>query len=371
MSAEATPSIGEKKPVARIALVWRGDPRAENKPPTAGNRLFPIFEAFAKLGVAAEAVVYSDEVVDEVRERLIEFDGVLVWVDPITVNGDRRKLDPMLRAVAERGVWVSAHPDVILRMGTKDVLFRTRELSWGADTYRYATLEELRQQLPLRLAAGGARVLKQHRGNGGFGVWKVALPKPISEPPGLGAIVDVQHALRGSVPEQLTLDAFIERCAGYFARGGCVIDQAYQARLADGMIRCYMVQDKVAGFGHQLIKALLPPPAEGPNSEAAQPGPRIMYGAEEPMFQALRSKMEGEWIPVMKRIVEVSTASLPAIWDADFLYGPKTATGEDSYVLCEINVSAVAPFPPQAVDKLARAASDAVIAAKKSRAGRG
>jgi len=32
---------------------------------------------------------------------------------------------------------------------------------------------------------------------------------------------------------------------------------------------------------------------------------------------------------------------LPIIWDADFLYGPKTPSGDDSYVLCEINVSAV------------------------------
>ena len=45
------------------------------------------------------------------------------------------------------------------------------------------------------------------------------------------------------------------------------------------MIRCYMGGDRVVGFGHQLIKALMPPPPEGPDSPAAQPGPRIMHGA--------------------------------------------------------------------------------------------
>ena len=30
--------------------------------------------------------------------------------------------------------------------------------------------------------------------------------------------------------------------------------------------------------------------------------------------------------------------TLPAIWDADFLYGPKNAAG-DAFVLCEINVA--------------------------------
>jgi hypothetical protein len=40
-----------------------------------------------------------------------------------------------------------------------------------------------------------------------------------------------------------------------------------------------MGTDKVVGFGHQFIKALIPPPAEGPDSPAAQPGPRIMHPA--------------------------------------------------------------------------------------------
>jgi uncharacterized protein DUF6815 len=44
------------------------------------------------------------------------------------------------------------------------------------------------------------------------------------------------------------------------------------------------------------------------------------------------------------------------IWDADFLYGPRDASGRDSYVLCEINVSSVAPFPETAPAEIARLA---------------
>jgi len=47
---------------------------------------------------------------------------VLVWVNPIEQGLDRSRLDPLLRDVAATGVFVSAHPDVILRMGTKEVL---------------------------------------------------------------------------------------------------------------------------------------------------------------------------------------------------------------------------------------------------------
>src|SRR6201999_1852201 len=107
--------------------------------------------------------------------------------------------------------------------------------------------------------------------------------------------VSVLEALRGSMPRDVTLDEFMAGCEAYFADGGCIIDQLFQARLPDGMIRCYMGLDKVVGFGHQLIKALIPPPPEGPLSEAAQPGPRIMHLASAQEFQALRTKMESEW----------------------------------------------------------------------------
>jgi len=46
----------------------------------------------------------------------------------------------------------------------------------------------------------------------------------------------------------------------------------------------------------------------------------------------------------------------PIIWDADFLYGPRTRSGEDSYVLCEINVSSVFAIPDQAPSAIAHLA---------------
>jgi hypothetical protein len=123
------------------------------------------------------------------------------------------------------------------------------------------------------------------------------------------------------------------------------------------MIRCYMGADKVVGFGHQFIKALIPPPPEGPDSEAAQPGPRIMHPASAEPFQVLRTKMESEWTPQMMEALGIDAADLPIIWDADFLYGPRTASGEDTYVLCEINVSSGFAIPDQAPAAVARLAT--------------
>ena len=49
-------------------------------------------------------------------------DAVLVWFNPDEGGRDRSMLDAMLREIAKAGVFVSAHPDVILKLGTKEVL---------------------------------------------------------------------------------------------------------------------------------------------------------------------------------------------------------------------------------------------------------
>jgi len=113
-----------------------------------------MFDSFRALGVEAEPVVFSDDKVEAIREQLLGLDGVLVWVNPIEKGLDRSKLDPLLREVGEEGVWVSAHPDVILRMATKRVLIDTAQMSWSAPTHLYATHDQLRAELPDRLDGG-------------------------------------------------------------------------------------------------------------------------------------------------------------------------------------------------------------------------
>ena len=143
-----------KARVGRIAILWRGDEAARRGATPETSRFKAVFAALADLGVDAEAIVYEDDVLDAVRAQLATLDGVLVWVNPIHEGRNRASLDALLREVAARGVWVSAHPDVILKMGTKEVLHRTRTMSWGCDTALYRTPEAMRAELPARLAAG-------------------------------------------------------------------------------------------------------------------------------------------------------------------------------------------------------------------------
>ena len=337
----------------KIAVLWRGDREARRTATPQNNRFHRVFEELDALGIRAEPAVFDEDFLDEVHEQLLAADGVLVWVDPLHDGKTRTVLDGMLRDVASRGPWVSAHPDVILKMGVKEVLHRIRHLGWGTDTHLYRSPAELSAGFPSRLQSAGPRVLKQNRGNGGQGVWKVELA---SGPADDASVVHVLHAQRGSFPEEISLGEFMARCGAYFASDGCIVDQPFQSRLPEGMIRCYMGADKVIGFGHQLVKALIPPPPEGPDSPGAQPGPRIMHGPDAAQFRVLRAKMEAEWTPQMMRVLGIDGDSLPIIWDADFLYGPPALSGEDSYVLCEINVSSVFAIPDQAPAAIAHLA---------------
>jgi len=188
----------------------------------------------------------------------MQVDGVLVWVNPIEGGQDRSVLDSMLRDVAAAGVFVSTHPDVILKLGTKEVLYRTRNLGWDCDTHLYGSMDQMVQELPFRLAAGKARVLKQHRGNGGNGVWKVQLPvdalangegcSPAALPQP-ETIVCVRHAKRGCSEEQITLGEFYRRCEPYFSADGRMIDQEYQERLPEGMTRVAILGDPTKALG--------------------------------------------------------------------------------------------------------------------------
>jgi hypothetical protein len=335
----------------KVAVLWRGDREARRNATPQNNRFHRVFEELAAAGIDAEPAVYDEEFGDEVRDQLLGARGVLVWVDPIHQGKTRKVLDPLLREVAAHGTWVSAHPDVILKMGVKEVLHRTKHLGWGTDTHLYRTAMEFRAQFPARLRQEGPRVLKQNRGNGGQGVWKV---EAVASSSGNAIPVRVLHAQRGSVFEHMTLDELMGRCERYFGDGGCVIDQPFQPRLPEGMIRCYVGIDKVVGFGHQLIKALVPPPPAGPDSPEAQPGPRIMHGPDATPFRALRARMETEWVPQMTELLGIARGDLPIIWDADFLYGPRATNGDDTYVLCEINVCSVFAIPDQAPAAIAR-----------------
>jgi hypothetical protein len=331
----------------QVALVWRD----EQGTAFEASGLPPINRALQSRGVEVKDVPFSEEAADDVTRQLSSVDAVLVWVDPISTRDgrDRSVLDELLRDVAARGVWVGAHPDAILKVGTKDVLVKTRGMEWGTDCHLYRSQDELAEQILGQLDLGPV-VLKQHRGNGGDGVWKVEVADD-DAPGATDSKVRVLHARRGSSVEVLHLAEFIARCSPYFQGDGCMIGQPFQERLDEGQIRCYVVDGRVSGFGHHYVGGL----ASRPPGMAEPRSPRLYYGPAYPDFQVIKRKLEGGWIEEMVRILDVRANELPILWDADFFYGPRSGAGEDTYLLCEINASSVDIFPGETLTALADA----------------
>lgn len=133
-----------------------------------------------------------------------------------------------------------------------------------------------------------------------------------------------------------------------------MIGQPFQERLDEGQIRCYIVDGRVSGFGHHYVAGLVSRPA----GMAEPRNPRLYYGPAYPEFQALKRRLEGGWIEEMSRLLEMEPADLPILWDADFFYGPKNKSGDDTYVLCEINASSVDIFPGETLTALADAVAN-------------
>jgi hypothetical protein len=346
------------KPTYRVAIVFPAHAERRRTTRFEDSRFAGIAAALVDNGVDVEGAPYVHDDVEDLRAQLMGVDGVLVWINPIVDGRDRTLLNKVLAEVADHGVFVSAHPDVIAKMGTKEVLYRTRSMGWGCDIRHYSTFGAMQRDLPASLASANARVLKQVRGHSGDGVWKVELADPLGARSASAVSQDVvtlrvRHAKRGSVETTMSLAAFLAQCKPYFSGGEGMIDQIFQRRLSDGMVRCYLVRDRVAGLGEQLVNALYPAEPGAAAHQAPQPGPRLYYPPTRPDFQRLKDRLEREWLDQLCSIVGVEKAQLPILWDADFMYGEKDANGADTYVLCEINVSSVYPFPDDALGPLA------------------
>lgn len=122
-------------------------------------------------------------------------------------------------------------------------------MDWGGDIKIYTDFEDFTKQFHPSLQSSGIRVLKQYRGNGGNGIYKVM--------PGISSQeVKLIHAKGDGEAIVLSWNDFYDRFKPFFLNDGLLIDQEWNKHIANGMVRCYLAGAKVAGFGYQEINAL-------------------------------------------------------------------------------------------------------------------
>lgn len=69
----------------------------------------------------------------------------------------------------------------------------------------------------------------------------------------------------------------------------------------------------------------------------------------------MNERLETEWVELFRARVGLSRDQLPFLWDCDFMFGEALDGVMERYVLCEINVSSVSPFPDSAIQPLVSA----------------
>jgi hypothetical protein len=299
-----------------------------------------LAEHMSLAGWQIKTLGYRDDRRELLRPEALACEVLLVWINPIEPGLDRSQLDSFLRELAGNGLWVSAHPDAILKIGTKDVLVATQSLGWSTEAFAYRSFAEFSAHFPAKVRGNGIRVLKQYRGNSGDGVWKVTASGHKT--------YTVNPATRGAAGELMTearLLAYFDEAV--FARGSHLIDQRWVPTLPRGMVRAYLCGSRVAGFGYQEINALYPV-APGEDFTRQQPSRRHYYTEQCHLFQGLRHRLENEWVGGLCRCTGIEPDNLPLLWDADFLLGDPP----QEFMLCEINASCVSPFPDSAITPL-------------------
>jgi hypothetical protein len=320
-----------------IAFLVYGD-MASDRNALTEEKYKDLASAFLSEGFHVQSVLYNDESGDNLFHDLLHFDAILVWVNPIEQGNDRRKLDSLLVKLSQEGCFVSTHPEVILKIGTKDVLYKTNNIGWGSETKMYVGYEDFVARFPESLQQSGIKVLKQYRGNGGNGVYKIIKGSAANE-------VIVIHAKNSLEARAISWDAFFAEFKPYFFNSSLLIEQEWNANLINGMVRCYLSGNKVAGFGYQEINALYEL-----NNNYFPPSKRYYFTENCGLFGDLKQIMENHWVPQLQQDQSITNERMPVIWDADFFINQTNSNRAlGKYSLCEINVSSVSPFPPSAV----------------------
>ncbi len=296
----------------------------------------PIIDSFKNKGWTAEIIFYSDENRGEIYcHTLKKADAYISRVNPGNL-ADEVGYFQMLRELVNNGVEGLPHPDAMIAYGAKNSVERLKGTEIVPDdVYTYYNYDALKEKFPKSLTYG-VRVIKQNRGSTGEGIWRVEVINPEKYKSKKSIPLDAKLKLteaRDNHTEEKTLQEFLEFCIKYLeGENGMLLDMPFLERIVEGEIRVLMLRDTVVNIVHKK-------PADTKDAFSATlfSGAKYRYDQPEkwPDLVALVNKS----LPTIQR--RLGNYDLPLIWTADFMLDTDKETGQDKYVLGEINASCV------------------------------
>lgn len=296
----------------------------------------PIIDSLKKRGWSAEIIFYNDADRGEIyRHTINRADAYISRVNPGNLPSEIGYFQ-MLRELVSNGVEGLPHPDAMTAYGAKNSIERLKGTNIvPEDVYTYYSFDELKEALPKSLKRG-VRVLKQNRGSTGEGIWRVEVLE--SEKYAKSKVIPLTAKLKlteakDNHTEEKTLQEFLEFCIKYLeGHNGMLLDMPFLPRIKEGEIRVLMLRDNLVNIVHKK-------PADTKDAFSATlfSGAKYRYDSPE------------EWPELVKLVqsslkdiqARLGNYDLPLIWTADFILDTDKETGEDKYVLGEINASCV------------------------------
>jgi len=240
----------------------------------------------------------------------------------------------MLKELVGNGVEGLPHPDAMTAYGAKNSVEKLKGTDIvPEDVYTYYDFEALKDNFPKTLQKG-VRVLKQNRGSTGEGIWRVEVLNPEKYKKGipLTAMLKLTEA-KDNHTEEKTLQEFLEFCIRYLeGPNGMLLDMPFLERIKEGEIRVLMLRDNVVNIVHKK-------PADTADAFSATLFSGAKYRYDKPeQWPELVESIKGSLRTIQTRL---GNYDLPLIWTADFILDTDKDTGNDKYVLGEINASCV------------------------------
>lgn len=294
----------------------------------------PIIKSLKVRGWTAEIIFYDDANRGEIYRYTIEkADAYISRVNPGNLPSEIGYFQ-MLRELVNNGVEGLPHPDAMIAYGAKNSVEKLKGTAIvPEDVFTYYDFDALKENFPKTLMKG-VRVLKQNRGSTGEGIWRVEVldSAKYKKTIPLDAKLKLTEA-KDNHTEEKTLQEFLEFCIQYIeGDNGMLLDMPFLERIIEGEIRVLMLRDAVVNIVHKK-------PAATKDAFSATLFSGAKYRYDKPEQWPELVEIVRKSVPVIQK--RLGNYDLPLIWTADFILDTDKKSGDDKYVLGEINASCV------------------------------